>query len=121
MHAISLMIMVSLALGAAVFFWSVYDFCRTLSMRSALVQSLAGDLEFVRDASYIWECDWRNQCDDWQFKKLRAIIRQHIDQLKFAHPAAVLSPLDQADLLFRYRYVRSLVREVEKRVQPQPQ
>lgn len=121
MHPINMLIMFSLTMAALVTVWMCYDFYRTLAMRSALVHSLAHDLEFIRESPYIWECDWRSQCDDQRFKKLRGIIRRHIEQLGFARPAAVLAPLDQADLRHRYRYVRSLVRAVEKRHQLQPQ
>ena len=114
MQILSVLMMMSLIVGALGVVWACYDLYRKLAMRSALVRSLATDPEFVHDAPHVWECDWRDQCDDERFKRLRAIIRNHIQLLHLPWPADVLWPLDQPHLMNRYRYVRSLVREVEQ-------
>lgn len=115
MQVISLLMMMSLVIGGVAVIWSIYDLQRQLSARRTLVHSLSRDPEFMQCAPHVWECDWRDQCDDEQLKRLRRIIRQHIHRLDLRHSADVLLSLDQAHLINRFHYVRSLVRDAESK------
>jgi hypothetical protein len=115
MDSLSTFLVIGMVVCMPLCIWAVYDLYMTFFMYSRLVQSLAQDPEFLHRAPHVWECDWQDQCEDEQFKRLRTIIRDHIDGLRFRNPKQILWPLNQAHLINRFRYVRGLARAAEKR------
>lgn len=120
MQRFDVFLLITMFTGVLMWFWALHDLSRAFFIHGALVRSLAGDAEFLRYAPHIWECAQEDQVNNEKFMRLRAIIIEHIERLRFRWPKGLPWPLSRAQNM-RLSHVQALVGAVEKRLQRQTQ
>lgn len=117
MHLFDIFLLIGMAIGGLMSLSVLYDLYRAFSLHTALVRSLAADQEFLLRAPQVWQREWQDQCDDADFKKLCAIIVEHIVRLSMQQSREMPWPMNQTHLMRRVRFVRALVSAVQKNTQ----